>query len=335
MSRYLGIEPIESGPYYFISYNSEDVDRVSEYAKIMARYNIPMWYDHGLKTGCEWQEDIADHIQNCEGVILFLTKKIFLKEQSFVYTEYEMAKNYFDKKMYIIMLDQFDKKDIPNKYLSWWIELQHIQSITCLTKEAFLDSIDRVMQDIGCANDPRINLDKIRKKIEELDDDHKKRFIEDYLQFISENEELSAKAKFYAELVCSGLLRCSRSNDPALFSQSDRIKIDETELYFDIHTCWNSFREFDPERIDIYRNGERIFVIGGLLDSSILLQYYDGRNDQLFICYRTVTIEEANAYEAALKRGEDYSCRMNVGVLIINDPRNAAKCYLFKDLLIL
>lgn len=335
MSRYLGIEPVNGGPYYFISYNSEDVDRVSAYVKIMARYNIPMWYDHGLKTGCEWQEDIANHIQNCEGVILFLTKKIFAKEQSFVYTEYEMAKNYFDKKMYIILLDEFDKKDIPNKYLSWWIELQHIQSISCLTEESFLNSMERVMEDIGYSNDPRINLEKIRKKIEELDEDHRKVFIEEYLQFMSRNEEISAKAKFYTELVCSGALRNSRSEDQGIFGNQDKFRIGETELYFDIKTVWLSFHVFDPERIDVYRNGERIFVIGGLLNSRIILEYYDSRNDQLFVCYETVTIQEANAYEAAERRGEDYAYRTNVGVLVIRDPQGAANCCLFKDLVIL
>jgi hypothetical protein len=197
-----------------------------------------------------------------------------------------------------------------------------------------LNSMDRIMQDIGCSNDPRVNLDKIRKKIEELDDENRKRFIEEYLSVISRNEELSAKAKFYAELVCSGLLRCSQSDDPAVFTQRDRIRIGETELYFDTYICWNSFRSFDPERIDIYRNGQRVFVIGGLLNSDILLEYYDSRNDQLFVCYRTVTIEEANAYEAALKQGQDYDYRMNVGVLIIEDPQNATVCHLFKDLLI-
>ena len=75
-------------------------------------------------------------------------------------------------------------------------------------------------------------------------------------------------------------------------------------------------------------------MIGGLLNSDILLEYYDSRNDQLFVCYRTVTIEEANAYEAALKQGQDYDYRMNVGVLIIEDPQNATVCHLFKDLLI-
>ena len=334
MSRYLGIEPVNGGPYYFISYNSEDVDRVSAYAKIMARYNIPMWYDHGLKTGCEWQEDIANHIQNCEGVILFLTKKIFAKEQSFVYTEYEMAKNYFDKKMYIILLDEFDKKDIPNKYLSWWIEIQHIQSISCLTEESFLNSMERVMEDIGYSNDPRINLEKIRKKIEELDEDHRKVFIEEYLQFMSRNEEISAKAKFYAELVCSGALRNSRNDDPSVFGTGDKIIIGNTELLF-LERDWHCSRALEPTRIEVYQNGQGIFLINYICEGCVWHMYYDKKNNQLFVCYKGISYHEADVYEAALERGEDYDYRTDVGVLIIEDPANAAKCYLFKDLVIL
>jgi hypothetical protein len=63
--------------------------------------------------------------------------------------------------------------------------------------------------------------------------------------------------------------------------------------------------------------------------------YYDKKNNQLFACYKGVSYRETGAYEMALKRGEDYNYRTDVGVLIIEDPANAANCYLFKDLLVL
>ena len=82
MSRYLGVPSTDKGLYYFISYNSEDENRVKELVKIMHRYNFPFWYDDGLKTGEAWEESIATHIRDSEGMILFMSKKLLSKPNS-------------------------------------------------------------------------------------------------------------------------------------------------------------------------------------------------------------------------------------------------------------
>lgn len=116
---------------YFISYNSEDADRVAEIARELNRHGIPLWYDYGLShCGSDWDEQIADHVESCKAVIMFITKNVFLKPKSYVEMEYQMATDHFDKNVYIVMLDYIDKKSIPNKYVRWWINLTHQHWIT-------------------------------------------------------------------------------------------------------------------------------------------------------------------------------------------------------------
>ncbi len=77
MSRYLGFKAVESGEYYFVSYNSQDEKRVSEYALAMNKAGVPMWYDDGIEVGKKWEKQIADKIEGCVAVIIFLSKNIF------------------------------------------------------------------------------------------------------------------------------------------------------------------------------------------------------------------------------------------------------------------
>ena len=108
MARDLGVSYTNKQPYYFISYNKEDEKRVAKYAAELAKLNVPLWYDNGIKIGSEWENEIAERIDKCEAVIMFLSKNIFLKEKSYVHSEFELATNYSHKKVYIMMLD-----DIP------------------------------------------------------------------------------------------------------------------------------------------------------------------------------------------------------------------------------
>ena len=88
MARNLGFSATDSGEYYFISYNNGDEDRVSQYAQLMAKAGMPLWYDAGISVGTKWKKQIAEHIKDCKAVIMFLSKNIFRKEESYVYNEY-------------------------------------------------------------------------------------------------------------------------------------------------------------------------------------------------------------------------------------------------------
>ena len=127
LARDLGIKCSDKAPYYFISYNSEDETIVSKFAKCLEKYGIPMWYDKGIKIGTEWQTEIAERIDNCQAVIMFLSKNIFLKDDSYVHKEYELATEYSQKNVYVIMIDDIKKPDVPVRFRTWWTKITAIQ----------------------------------------------------------------------------------------------------------------------------------------------------------------------------------------------------------------
>lgn len=129
MARDLGVPYTTKQPYYFISYNSEDEKMVSEYAKALDKLHIPLWYDNGLKVGDEFEKEIAERIENCEAVIMFLSKNIFLKEKSYVHIEFELATEYSNKKVYVMMMDEIKKPDVPMQFRAWWTKVMQLHCV--------------------------------------------------------------------------------------------------------------------------------------------------------------------------------------------------------------
>jgi len=129
MAGYLGVDVVKDGKYYFISYNTEDMDRVSEYVKALAEKGLPIWYDYGIEVGSKWEGTIASKIHESEAVVIFLSRNIFEKEQSFVHKEFEMARDFYDNKIYVVLLDEIQNKEVPDRYVSWWIDIKHLQCI--------------------------------------------------------------------------------------------------------------------------------------------------------------------------------------------------------------
>ena len=80
MSAYLGFNPSLREDSYFVSYNTEDQDKVRILVEELHNKGVPLWYDHGLKPGKEWEMQIESHIKTCRAVIMFITSKIFIKE---------------------------------------------------------------------------------------------------------------------------------------------------------------------------------------------------------------------------------------------------------------
>ena len=132
MSNYLGFEPSECPEYYFVSYNNEDAVRVGEIAGRLFEDKIPLWYDHGIEYGEKWERAISGKLAGCKAVLLFFTKGILQKENSYVRKEYTMATEYFDKKVYVVILDQVEKKEIPFDKVPWWIDIQEKQCINAI-----------------------------------------------------------------------------------------------------------------------------------------------------------------------------------------------------------
>lgn len=149
MSRNLGAPYTDKQPYYFISYNSEDEKAVSQYALELAKFGVPMWYDRGIKAGKEWEIEIAERIENCTAVIMFLSKNIFFKEQSYVHKEFELATEYSKKTVYVIMLDNIQKPEVPVRFRTWWTSVTRLQCINTHDFPSISDAVLRLIEDAG------------------------------------------------------------------------------------------------------------------------------------------------------------------------------------------
>ena len=130
MAGYLGFDATDSKPFIFISYNTEDQDRISRITKALRAYNVNIWYDNGIHriSDQEWHEQIAIHIRNAEVVFFFITRMLFEKEDSFVKKEYDLASQHA-KKICVVLLDKIEARDIPPKYDFWWINICNRQCI--------------------------------------------------------------------------------------------------------------------------------------------------------------------------------------------------------------
>lgn len=129
MSNYLGFKPCSEPGFFFVSYNSEDAERVGAIARKLHNNNVPLWYDYGIPYDEKWEGVIAEKVNNSKAVILFFTKGILFKENSYVRKEYIMAREYFDKNVYVVVLDDIDKKSVPVDKVSWFIDIRERQNI--------------------------------------------------------------------------------------------------------------------------------------------------------------------------------------------------------------
>ena len=149
MSKNLGIPYTDKEPYYFLSYNSEDEKRVAEYAKALAELGVPLWYDMGIKIGTEWENEIAYRIDSCDSVIMFLSRNIFLKDTSYVHKEYELATEYSEKTVYIVMLDEIRKPEAPIHFRGWWTKVTRLQCLNAYEYPTVMDAMKKFADDIG------------------------------------------------------------------------------------------------------------------------------------------------------------------------------------------
>lgn len=133
MACYLGFTPMEADEgFYFVSYNSDDMERIQPLVKGLYDAGVPLWYDYALEYGKEWKKQIARKINGSDAVLLLLTRGVVAKEESFVREEYDMATEFFGKTVYVVLLDQIRKTEIPIDSVPWWMEVikNHIIDLT-------------------------------------------------------------------------------------------------------------------------------------------------------------------------------------------------------------
>lgn len=58
MATNFGFEPVKTGERYFISYKTEDTERIGEIARCLNRMGVPMRYDYGIEEGKKWEAEI-------------------------------------------------------------------------------------------------------------------------------------------------------------------------------------------------------------------------------------------------------------------------------------
>ena len=69
------IKPYEGREkFIFISYAHRDSEQVYSIVEGLAEKGYRIWYDEGIEPGEEWPEIIAEHLNNCEACISFLSE---------------------------------------------------------------------------------------------------------------------------------------------------------------------------------------------------------------------------------------------------------------------
>lgn len=128
MSNYLGFEPTDSPVYWFVSYNNEDAERVSDLACAINDAGIPLWYDYGIEYGEKWAWQINEKIAGAQGMILLLTAGILQKDNSYVQKEYKIASE-AGTKIIVLLIDEIGKEDVPVRKLDWWVDIRDKQCL--------------------------------------------------------------------------------------------------------------------------------------------------------------------------------------------------------------
>lgn len=339
MSCYLGFEPTDRPNYYFVSYNSEDVDRITPIASSLFHAGVPLWYDFGLEYGEKWESQISGKIMSSQALVLFFTKGILTKQNSYVRKEYEMATKFFDRKVFVVMMDKIDNKDVPFDKVPWWIDVQEHQSIDISDMTDMSAIITRIAQALGMAsNEERMNrlIENYKSLYDAGQHDEAERYLADYLH----SQSLSGKAKFIRDIVkhhVQGLQTACASevkgmldtplinhvgNSCRSFFECHRLSLDDTTIIVGNSIVFHRGNRGDAHVINIWQNDELIYTLGGLIEASELQLYYDSDDDILYICFGSDHEETVN--------GEPESTRFQ-SVITVEHPQTTAVCNVFKD----
>ena len=102
MSRFF--KPYEGGrPFVFISYAHKQSDQVVDTIRILHEKGWRLWYDEGIPAGSDWPVNIAQHMQRCERVIFFLSKRAL--ESPNCFSEIRTAAR-LNKPMLVVSLEE-------------------------------------------------------------------------------------------------------------------------------------------------------------------------------------------------------------------------------------
>ena len=62
-------------PYFFVSYAHKQSDTVVDTIRILHSGGFRLWYDEGIPAGSDWPTNIARHMEGCQWVLFFLSRR--------------------------------------------------------------------------------------------------------------------------------------------------------------------------------------------------------------------------------------------------------------------
>lgn len=357
MSCYLGFEPTDRAGFYFISYNTEDAERISPLVTALSRADVPLWYDYGIEYGDSWAPQINEKLSKSQAVLLFFTKGILQKANSYVKKEYKMAKDFLAKKVYIVMLDEIKPADVPINMLDWWIDITAEQCINAYNLPFDEKLIEQIKKALGIeTNEKRMNLliTNYKRLFDEGRNDEAEEYFSEYLS----GKSLETKAKMFVNIVSKSMDGIELSSE---YGEIWDYKYDKSEAKQKINAEWDELcigfkrgygEHFTPRElcvldvsgkrfvlgngfvfhrgvygrgdahiIQLLRNGEIIHTIGGLIEAADMHMYYDKNESLLYIAYLS-DIEEG--------QGRDFVATTHWSASIISDPTGEAVARDFK-----
>ena len=107
MSRFF--KPYEGKlPFLFVSYAHRQSDSVVDTIRILHDRNYRLWYDEGIPAGSDWPANIAQHMQNCERVLFFLSERAM--ESPNCYSEMRTAAR-LGKPILVVRLEETEAEE--------------------------------------------------------------------------------------------------------------------------------------------------------------------------------------------------------------------------------
>ena len=94
-----------SRPFLFVSYAHRQSDAVVDTIRILHERGWRLWYDEGIPAGSDWPSNIARHMQSCERVLFFLSRRA--AESANCYSEIRTAAR-LGKPILVIPLEETD-----------------------------------------------------------------------------------------------------------------------------------------------------------------------------------------------------------------------------------
>lgn len=338
MSEYLGFEPSTNPIYYFVSYNSEDKDVVSGISKTLMHSGINLWYDYGIDYGEKWEEVITTKIKDAQGVLLFFTKGILLKHNSYVQKEYKIAK-FLNCKIYVALVDLIKNEEVPVEKISWWIDINENQTINLFETSDTYTMIERLSILLGVQTHED-KMSKIISKYNELYFEGRIDEADSALKEYLHNTSLKGKTEVIANIVMGGFqgshilspamsvrrldfsLRTHTGSDINSFYECKQINVNSDTFIIGNEFIFHRGTHGDAHVIWIWKNGELIHTIGGLIDAYNLEVLWDSIDNMIYITYLSD--------REIIKTGEDDISETLLSITAIEFPNEAAICTDFK-----